>query len=176
MTADVTSYTELIGSINAEVQRLAMRSIDFDELCGFAPGLWGKVSGLLQVKRLGPEKLFDALRGAGLKIRIEVDQEQQAKMVKRIAENFNPRQANQARPGHASSPASSAVLSRVFKPLARKGGKARWAKSSKKDRSAHMRMMVMARETKRRERKRRNAAHRKRQRSKDTEISAAPVM
>jgi hypothetical protein len=44
-----------------------------------------------------PEKLFDAIRAAGLRIRLEDDPEQTAKMARHIAENFNPRQ--QPRPG-----------------------------------------------------------------------------
>jgi hypothetical protein len=53
-----------------------------------------------QVKRLGIEKFFDALRGAGLRIRLEEDPEQTERMLARIAENYNPRQANQARPNN----------------------------------------------------------------------------
>lgn len=164
MTAtDVTSYTELIGAIEAQRMAMGMRQSDFDDLCGFPPGLWGKAAGLLQVKRLGPEKCFDALRGAGLRMRVEIDPQQLEKMLRRIAENYNPRQANQARPGHASSPASTAVLSRVFKPLARKGGKKRWHRVSKKDRSAHTTMMINTRWKKKRRTdraKRQGAAHR----------------
>jgi hypothetical protein len=40
---------------------------------------------------------FVALRGAGLRIKLEEDPEQTAKMLARVAENYNPRQANQAR-------------------------------------------------------------------------------
>lgn len=153
-TAEVTSYTELIAGIQAQVEALGVRLVDFDDLAGFPAGLSGKAFGMLQVKRLGPEKLFDALRAAGLRLRVEIDPEQVEKMKLRIAENYNPRQANQARNGHASTPLSSAVLSRVFKPLGRIGGKQRWAKKTKKERSEHMRMMVMAREKKRRKAKR----------------------
>lgn len=161
----VTSYTELIGAIHAEIQRLGVRSLDFDELAGFAPGLSGKVFGMLQVKRLGPEKLFDAIRAAGLRLRVEIDPEQQAKMIQRIADNFNPRQANQARNGHAASTASTAVLSRVFKPLAKMGGKKRWQRKSKEDKSAHGSMMANARW--KRVRKRRRVANARRQRERD---------
>lgn len=163
MSEPVTSYTELISAIEAQRTALGIRQQDFDDLCGFAHGLWGKVSGLLQVKRLGPEKCFDAMRAAGLRLRVEVDPAQLEKMARRIAENYNPRQANQARPGHASSPASTAVLSRVFKPLARKGGKKRWHRVSKKDRSAHTTMMINTRWKKKRRAdraRRQGAAHR----------------
>lgn len=146
----VTSYTELIGGIGAKVQRLNLRQADFDELAGFAPGLSGKVFGMLQVRTLRLEKLFDALRAAGLRLRLEDDPEQEAKMLARISSNYNLREANQARPGHASTTPSSAVLTRVFKAMGRTGGKARWHKKSKKARSDHMKMMVMAREKKRR--------------------------
>ncbi|MCK1445412.1 hypothetical protein IVB43_23795 [Bradyrhizobium sp. 48] len=141
----VTTYTELMAGIQAQVGQLGLKLTDFDDLAGFPAGLSGKVFGMLQVKRLGPEKLFDALRAAGLRIRLEIDPEQEARMRARIADNYNPRQANQSRPGHAASPASTAVLSRVFKPLARMGGKARWADKSKKERSQHMKAIANAR-------------------------------
>jgi hypothetical protein len=162
VSAPVTSYTELMQGIQAQVQALGLKLSDFDDLAGFPSGLSGKVFGLLQVKRLGPEKVFDALRAAGLRLRIEVDPEQEAKMRERIAENYNPRQANQARNGHSASPASAAVLSRVFKPLARIGGKKRWHKTTKEERSQHMRMMAMAGVRKRRKEQAKRARQRKR--------------
>jgi len=147
---EVTSYTELIAGIRAKVERMNLRQADFDELAGFAPGLSGKVFGMLQVRTLRLEKLFDALRAAGLRLRVEDDPDQEAKMLARIAANYNLREANQSRPGHASTTPSSAVLTRVFKAMGRTGGKARWHRKSKKARSDHMKMMVMAREKKRR--------------------------
>ena len=164
MSTEITSYTELIAGIQAKVESMGVKQSDFDELAGFAPGLSGKVFGMLQVRTLRLEKLFDAIRAAGLRIRLEDDPDQDAKMKSRIADKFNPRQANQARNGHASTPLSSAVLSRVFKPLGRIGGKQRWAKKSKEERSEHMRMMVMARERKRR--KARKVAQRRRMRDR----------
>src|SRR6266576_2695234 len=101
---EVTSYTELIAGINAQREALGVRLVDFDELAGFPAGLAGKAFGMLQVKRLGPEKLFDAIRAAGLRIKLEPDPEQLEKMRIRIAENFNPRQGNQARSANHSSP------------------------------------------------------------------------
>lgn len=170
MTESVTSYTELIQSIDAERVALGIRHLDFEVLIGVTQGHWGKAAGMLQVKKLGIEKIFDALRGAGLRIRLEIDPEQRAKMVTRIEENFNPMQLNQARPRHASTPASSQVLSRVFKPLARMGGKKRWAGKSKKERSEHMRMMVMERERKRR--KARKVEQRRRQKDRTRCVAA----
>jgi len=161
-----TSYTELMQGIQAQVGNLGLKLTDFDDLAGFPAGLSGKVFGMLQVKRLGPEKMFDALRAAGLRIRLEVDPEQEAKMRARIADNYNQRQANQSRRFHASTTPSSAVLSRVFKAMGRTGGKARWAGKSKAERAAHGKLMVMAREKKRRDKKRaararaQGAAHR----------------
>jgi len=171
MTLPVTSYTELMAGIQAQVEGLGLRLADFDDLAGFPAGLSGKVFGMLQVKRLGPEKMFDALRAAGLRLRIEIDPEQQAKMQTRISENYNPRQANQARLCHASTTPSSAVLTRVFKAMGRNGGKARWHRKSKEARSEHMRMMVMAREKKRR--RARRVAQQRRQRAKLAEVSGA---
>ncbi|SEE52359.1 hypothetical protein [Bradyrhizobium lablabi] len=169
----VTSYTELIAGINAQREALGVRMSDFDDLAGFPAGLTGKAFGMLQVKRLGPEKLFDALRAAGLRLKLEPDPEQLEKMKQRIADNFNPRQANQARACHSSTTPSSAVLTRVFKAMGRSGGKERWRRKSKKDISAHMRMMVMARERKRRKAKR--LANQRRLRAKLAEQAGAQI-
>lgn len=164
----ITSYTELMAGIQAQVEALGVRQLDFDRLAGFPAGLSGKVFGLLQVKRLGPEKMFDALRAAGLRLRIEVDPDQQARMQERIEKKLmHPRQANQARPRHASTPLSTAVLSRVFKPLGRIGGKKRWAGKTEKERSEHMKMMINVRWKRKRKEiakraKQRKAAHKAR--------------
>lgn len=158
----VTSYTELMTSIRGHIEtELQVRQLDFDRLAGFPAGLTGKAFGMLQVKRLGVEKLFDAIRAAGLRLRIEVDPEQLAMMKGRIEKKLmHPRQANQARPGHCSSPASKAVLSRVFKPLARLGGKARQRSMTKAERSAHAKHAINTRWIAVRKRKKRNRAKR----------------
>lgn len=155
-TAEVTSYTELIGAIRAQIGVMGVKYADFDALAWFAPGLSGKVFGPAQVKRLGPEKLFDALRASGLRLRVEIDPEQLAKMQAMIEKQLiEPRQANQARMNNSASPVSPQLLSRCFKHLSRIGGKKRWGKSSKKERSQHMRMMAMAGVRKRRKLKKR---------------------
>jgi hypothetical protein len=89
----VTCYRELIEGLRSRVGTLGVRYLDFDKLAGFADGLSGKVFGPAEVKRLGIEKMFDAIRAAGLRLRLEEDPEQTARMQARIAENFNPRQA-----------------------------------------------------------------------------------
>lgn len=108
-TAEITSYTELIGGIRDRVGHLGIRYEDFDDLAGFASGLSGKIFGPSQVKRLGPEKLFDAIRAAGLRLRIEEDTEQTAKMSQRIAERYLPRQTNQARMNNRSHLCNKAI-------------------------------------------------------------------
>lgn len=144
-TAEVTSYTELIKAIDAERVAIGIRHLDFEVLTGMTQGHWGKAAGMLQVKKLGIEKIFDALRAAGLRIRLEIDPDQRAKMLARIADNFNPSNQNQARKNNHSSPVGMALTSRVFKQYARKGGKASWTKKSKKERFNHQRMASNAR-------------------------------
>src|SRR5213075_2825529 len=78
MSTEITSYTELIAGIQAKVESMGVKQSDFDELAGFAPGLSGKVFGMLQVRTLRLEKLFDAIRAAGLRIRLEDDPDQDA--------------------------------------------------------------------------------------------------
>jgi hypothetical protein len=120
-SADVTSYTELIVGIQQRIGELGIRQVDFDVLAGFAPGLSGKAFGPSQVKRLGPEKLFDAIRAAGLRLRLEADPEQLEKMSKQIAEHCQPRQGNQARMGNRSHP-SNKMIDDVLSYLANKKG------------------------------------------------------
>lgn len=145
VAAEVTSYSELIAGIEAKRQVLGVKQTDFDELAGFADGLWGKVSGLLQVKQVRVEKLFDALRAAGLRLRLENDPDQDAKMRDRIASKYNPRQANQARNGNHASTISTQVLSRAFGHVLREARKKRWAGKSPEERSEHARNIANAR-------------------------------
>ena len=161
-TVEVTSYTELMAGIQAQVAALGLKLKDFDDLASFPEGLSGKVFGPSQVKRLGPEKMFDALRAAGLRLRIEVDPEQEAKMKARISQHYNPRQANQARPNNHASPVGTALTSRVFKYYAKIGGKASMSKKTKEELRRHQQAAANARW--KRYRKVLNAAHRKRQR------------
>jgi hypothetical protein len=140
----VTCYTELIQRLRDRVWQLEVRYLDFDKLAGFADGLSGKVFGESQVKRLGVEKLFDGIRAAGLRLRIEEDPEQTQKMQARIAENFLPRQANQARPNNHSHP-SNKMVDGVLSYLANtKGGLTQLNDAMKKARSNWARQAAKA--------------------------------
>jgi hypothetical protein len=120
-SVEVTGYNEAIAALPGRLANLNIRYEDFDDLCFFPAGLTGKCLGPSQVKRFGIEKFFDALRGAGLRIRLEEDPEQTERMLKRIAENYNPRQAYQARPNNHSHPSNKMVES-VLNYLANKKG------------------------------------------------------
>jgi len=131
----VTSYTELMAGIRARVGQLGVRYLDFDVLACFPAGLSGKVFGQSQVKRLGPEKMFDAIRAAGLRLRIEEDPEQTRRIEIQITKNFAPRNENQARPGnhsHLSNKMIDGVLSYLVNS---KGGLARLNEAVKEARS-----------------------------------------
>jgi hypothetical protein len=132
---DAVTYNELIDGIQVRLGELGIRQVDFDKLASFADGLTGKAFGPSRVKRLGPEKLFDAIRAAGLKLRLEPDPEQLARMQKQIAENCQPRQAKQARMGNHSHP-SNKMIDDVLSHLASKrGGLAQLRDAVKKARS-----------------------------------------
>jgi hypothetical protein len=140
--ADVETYTELINAIRSRVGELGIRYQDFDSLADFPSGLSGKIFGPSQVKRVGPEKLFDALRAASLKIRIEPDEEQLRRMQKSMAENCQPRQAKQARMNNHSH-LSNKFIDSVLDYLAnKKGGVARLNKAVKQARSNHARRTI----------------------------------
>jgi hypothetical protein len=137
-TAEITSYSEAIQVVRQRLgERFNIRYEDFDTLCQFPDGLTGKCLGPAQVKRFGIEKFFDALRGAGLRIRLEEDPEQTAKMIERISNNFLPRQANQARQNNHASTISTHILSRAFGHILRKARKARWDGKTPAERSQH---------------------------------------
>lgn len=166
-----THYVEAIPLIRARLAHLAIRYEDFDTHCSFPDGLTGKCLGPSMVKRFGVDKFFDALAGAGLRIRLEEDPEQTAKMRQRITENYVPRQANQSRPNNHASAISSHVLSRAFGHILRKARKNRWANTTKAERSAHARMMAMTRH--RKERKKRKAAKIRRDRLRASDTMSA---
>jgi hypothetical protein len=132
----VTTYTEAIGLIRERVGTvLKIRYQDFDSHCDFAEGLSGKVFGAAQVKKLGIQKFFDAVRGVGLRIRFEEDPEQLGRMLERVARNYEPRQANQARPSNTSH-LSNERINEVLNYLASKrGGLARLRGAVKQARS-----------------------------------------
>jgi hypothetical protein len=119
--AEITCYSELIASLRDRVGQLGVRYLDFDKLACWADGMTGKAFGSSQMKRLSPEKLFDALRAAGLRLRVEIDPEQDARMRQRIAENFLPRQGTQARMGNRSH-LSGKMIDEVLSHLASKKG------------------------------------------------------
>jgi hypothetical protein len=117
----ITNYSELIAGIQARIGELGIRQADFDKLAGWADGLSGKVFGPAQTKRLGPEKLFDAIRAASLKIVLVPDPEQLERMQKHMDEHCLPRQAKQARMGNHSHP-SNKMIDDVLNYLANKRG------------------------------------------------------
>jgi hypothetical protein len=148
-SVEVTCYSELIGGIKARLGELGIRQVDFDKLANWAEGLTGKAFGPGMVKRLGPEKLFDAIRAAGLKLRLEADPEQLEKMQKQIAENCRPRQAHQVRL-HNQANIDQRTVDRVLTYLTtKKGGLARLRAAVKEARSNWARHAVKARDAKR---------------------------
>jgi hypothetical protein len=114
-------YVHFIPLLRARLAYFAIRYEDFDTHCDFAGGLTGKCLGPAMVKRFGIEKLFDALAGSGLRLRVEEDPEQTAKMKARIEANYIPRQATQARPGNHSH-LSNKMIDEVLTYLANKKG------------------------------------------------------
>ena len=140
---DVTCYTEALGPIRERIGSvLKITYQNFDDLCGLPSGLSGKCLGQAQVKRFGIEKFFDALRGAGLRIRLEEDPEQTEKMLRRIAENYPPRQANQARLGNSANLSNKFIDSVLDCLTTKKGGIARLNKAVKQARANHARRTI----------------------------------
>jgi exonuclease VII large subunit len=148
---EVTSYTELITGIKGRLAELGIRYQDFDKLAGFSDGLTGKAFGPSQVKRLGPEKLFDALRAAALRIRIEPDAQQLANLQKQITENCQVRQEKQARPNNHAHPSNKIVEDVLSYLVNKKGGLTQLNDAVKEARSKLARHAAKALWEKRRE-------------------------
>jgi hypothetical protein len=132
---DAVTYNELIDGIQVRLGELGIRQVDSMGRMPSQSGHRQMMPTYQSVKRLGPEKLFDAIRAAGLKLRLEPDPEQLARMQKQIAENCQPRQAKQARMGNHSHP-SQKLIDDVLSHLASKrGGLAQLRDAVKKARS-----------------------------------------
>jgi hypothetical protein len=114
-------------------------------LAGFPAGLSGKAFGPAKVKRLGSEKLFDALRAAGLALKLEPDPEQLKRMRKRITENFDPRQEKQARPNNQANIDRKTVDRVLIYLTTKKGGLTRLNGAVKEARSNWARHAAKAR-------------------------------
>jgi hypothetical protein len=140
---DVTCYSEALGPIRERVGSvLKITYANFDKLVDFPEGLTGKTLGRSQVKRFGIEKFFDAIRGVGLRIRFEEDPEQTEKMLDRVAKNYPPRQANQARLGNSANLSNKFIDSVLDYLTNKKGGIARLNKAVKQARSNHARRTI----------------------------------
>jgi hypothetical protein len=148
----VTSYKEALAPIRERVGSvLKIRYQDFDHVCGWSEGLSGKIFGETQVKRLGVDKFFDAIRAVGLRICFEEDPEQTARMLQRVARNYSPRQANQVRMGNRSH-LSNKLIAEVLNYLAnKKGGLTELQAAVKNARSNSARNAASVRWRKRRE-------------------------
>ncbi|SHH19972.1 hypothetical protein [Bradyrhizobium erythrophlei] len=79
--------------------------------------------------------MFDAIRAAGLKLRLEADPEQLEKMQKQIAENCRPRQANQARMSNQANIDQRTVGRVLIYLTTKRGGLARLRAAVKEARS-----------------------------------------
>jgi hypothetical protein len=156
----VTCYGEALPPIRDRVGNvLKIKYQDFDQLAGFADGLSGKVFGASQVKRLGIDKFFDALRAAGLRIRYEEDPEQTAKMLERVARNFEPRDDNNVRMGNRSN-LSGVIIKQVLNHLAeQQHGQAVLIDALKKARSNRSRRAAQTAAQKRKQQQADGAKH-----------------
>jgi hypothetical protein len=92
--------------------------------------------------------MFDAIRAAGLMLRLEPDPEQLEKMQKQIAENCRPRQAHQARPNNQANIDQRTVDRVLIYLTTKKGGLARLRAAVKGARSNWARHAVKARHAK----------------------------
>jgi hypothetical protein len=92
--------------------------------------------------------MFDAIRAAGLMLRLEPDPEQLEKMQKQIAENCRPRQAHQARPNNQANIDQRTVDRVLIYLTTKKGGLARLRAAVKEARSNWARHAVKARHAK----------------------------
>lgn len=143
---EATTYNELIWVLNARREHVGISLKELNEIADLTGGHAEKIFGAAQVKKLGPFSMWVILAALGLKIVVQEDPKQAAKMQTK----YVPSEKNQARPGNLASPAGRVMLSRVFGQFSRSGGKARMAKMSKTELRDHQRRAAMAGVRKRR--------------------------
>ena len=149
--ADPYNYDDLIEAFKTRAADRGVSYAQMDEVTGLPAGYTGKVFGKSQTKRLSAMSLDLYVTALGLRMVLVED----AKSLHAARHMLGNRHANQARTGNSSSRASSHVINRVLKHFAPLGGLARWRGSTKEQRSNHGRMMVAARDRKRRAARRR---------------------
>jgi hypothetical protein len=157
----VTCYREALPPIRDSVGAvLKIAYADFDQLAGWSDGMAGKIFGASQVRRLGIQKFFDALRAAGLRIRYEEDPEQTAKMLELVAKkDYEPRNDRQARMNNRSN-LSNKLVDEVLNHLAeQRHGQAVLIGALKKARSNRSRRSAQTAAQKRKQQQADGAKH-----------------
>jgi hypothetical protein len=126
-------YETLILAL--EKKRLE-RNVSFKTLAEAAslqPAFVSGAMGPSRTRRFGWLSIFLMAPVLGLRVAFLDDPE----MASRYADELEPRHANQARPNNYASPPGTRTMSRVFKHIAKNGGKARMRKMTKAERCEH---------------------------------------
>jgi hypothetical protein len=113
----------------------------FAEAASLQPGFVSGAFGPSRTRYFGRISMFLLPPVVGLRLAFVYD----PKLAMRYADELEPRHANQARPNNYASPPGTRTMLRVFKHIAKNGGKARMRKMTKAQRTEHQRRAAMKR-------------------------------
>src|SRR6516225_3156116 len=132
--ADVSSYEAMLDALRRRVNELQLNGERFDEYAGLPRGYLSKLVGANPVRRLGMISFAPVLAGLGLRCLFVEDEAATQRLKKRVL----PRNSSYAR-----SVASYVTLPRKFmQAIGRKGGLARIANSTARQRSKSARLAI----------------------------------
>jgi hypothetical protein len=137
IVAEFSDYPGMLDALRRRVNELQVNGERFDEYVGLPRGYLSKLVGANPVKRLGMTSFAPVLAGLGLRCLFVIDEEAE----RRLKERVLPRN-----PSYARSVASYVTLPRKFmQAIGRKGGQARIANSTARQRSKSARVAIKAR-------------------------------
>jgi hypothetical protein len=124
--ATVSNYDELIAAIRRRIDELAISHATIEDLSGLSGGHVGKLLGASRVKTIGMQTLLLLFGALGVRMSIEEDREQIARMSDRWERRSESRRHASGRVRAAVSPE---VTRAVLSELGRRGAAARVARA-----------------------------------------------
>ena len=137
IVGEFVDYPGMLDALRRRVNELQLNGERFDEYAGLPRGYLSKLVGANPVRRLGMISFAPVLAGLGLRCLFVEDEAATQRLKKRVL----PRNSSYAR-----SVASYVTLPRKFmQAIGRKGGQARIANSTARQRSKSARVAIKAR-------------------------------
>lgn len=138
---EFSDYDAMIEALRARAAELGLAYAQIDEIAGWASGYTGKLLGPAQIKTMTVLRQIEAAQSVGFRIAFLPDPAALEKIRKR---GLKQRNANQARPRHATS-LSIGARRRALQAQIKVAQGRRWRGKTAAERAEHMRMMARAR-------------------------------